>query len=212
MNALANVGNQVTEKIATQNHASYPQDAARYVVSEITGVRHGGGAGHGGTKGSNDRDESGEDDGLAAVLFVEISRAFEMASFEEERVFAFIKRSAGSAPNPVANLITHDGAEHRREKHFGERDVPCGGKDSRGYQEGVAGKKETNEKAGLDENNHANDERSPWTSLMNQSLNIVNGVEQVTDGFEQATWDPLRAGYGEDELELIAVKAPHPIR
>src|ERR1700738_516237 len=85
---------------------------------------------------------------------------------------------------------------------------PAAAKISSGYQQGITGKKETNEKAGFNENNYANDERSPGTSLMDQSLNIVNGVEQVTDGFEQAARILCERVKGDDELGLIAVKAP----
>jgi len=47
---------------------------------------------------------------------------------EEKRVFPFVQSGAGAAPNPVAQLITDDGAKHSGYEQPVERNYLLAGK------------------------------------------------------------------------------------
>jgi hypothetical protein len=85
--------------------------------------------------------------------------ALEMAAPEKEGIFAAVKGRAGGTANPVADLITRNGAYHYREQKPFERNVAMGGKDTCGDEKRVARKKKANKKACFNENDGA-DERS----------------------------------------------------
>ena len=81
---LADVGDGAAEEIAAENCGGDPGDAADDVEHHVTRIRHFRGAGDRWAEGADDGDEAGEDDGAAAVLFVELMSALKMAAAEEE--------------------------------------------------------------------------------------------------------------------------------
>ena len=111
MDALTDVGYERSEEVAAQGKTARPAAAPNDVISEVTGIAHAGRTSHGGTEGPHDGHESSEDHRLAAVAFVELMRAFEMAPLEEKRVFAPVQRLSCPPANPVANLVPNDGAD-----------------------------------------------------------------------------------------------------
>jgi len=72
VNALAYVGNGTAQSVAAENHGADPEDSTEDIKCEVAGIGHLGGAGNRRTKGSDDRNEASQDDGSAAVFFVEI--------------------------------------------------------------------------------------------------------------------------------------------
>ncbi len=151
MNPSADIGNQATEKITTQDHRSDPEDAAKNVEEQIAGIGHFRGAGDGRAERSNDRNEARQDDGPAAIFFVEVMGALKMASPEEERVFAPVQGRARRAANPIPNLVAHDGTKHDGQEEPFERNHAGSRENSRGHQKGITGKKKTYKKAGFNE-------------------------------------------------------------
>ena len=84
MDALADVGNGATEEVAAENRRADPGDAAHDVEHHVARIGHFGGAGHRRAEGANDRNEAREDDCAAAVFFVEVVGALQVATTEQE--------------------------------------------------------------------------------------------------------------------------------
>src|SRR5216684_228199 len=149
------------ERIAAQDHGAHPENAAEDIESEVTSVRHSGSAGYRRAERSNDGNEAGENHGAPAILFVKIMGALEMAFPKEERIFAAIQCRTGGPADPVADLVADDGAEHHGDKQPSQGDDAAGGKNARGDQQGISGKKKADEETGLNENDGANERGTP---------------------------------------------------
>ena len=167
MDALANVGDGATEQIAAQDHCSDPQDAAKNVVSQISGIGHGSCAGYRRAEGAHDGHKACQDHGFAAMLFVKIVGPLQMAAAEKERFLAGVQGGARGTANPVADLIADDGAEHYREEQPLQGNQACGGKYACSDQQGVTGQEKTDEEAGFDEDDDTDNQRSTGAGTTN---------------------------------------------
>jgi hypothetical protein len=156
VDVLGNIRNEMAQGKAPQDGCANPEDAANSIEQQITGVGHFGGAGNGRAERSNNGNKTREDDRPAAVLFVEIVGALEMAAAEKERIFAAVKGSACGAANPVPDLVTGNGAKHDRKQKPLEWNNACGGKDTCGDEKRVARKKKANKKTGFYKDDRAN--------------------------------------------------------
>jgi hypothetical protein len=83
--------------------------------------------------------------------------ALEMASPEEERIFAAIQGRARGPADPVANLVSDDSAEHHGDKQPSQGDDATGRKNACGNQKGISGKEKADEETGLNKNDGANE-------------------------------------------------------
>src|SRR5260370_3622158 len=110
MDASADIRNRAAQRVAAENHGADPKNPSKNVEGQVAGVRHLCRTGDGRAEGSNDGNEARENDGTAAIFFVEVVGALKMAAPEEERVFAAVESCTCRAANPVADLIAHDGA------------------------------------------------------------------------------------------------------
>jgi hypothetical protein len=160
MDVLANVGDEMAKRIATKNGGANPKDSAKAIEKQVTRVSHFSGSSDWRAKGSNDRDKARENHGPAAVFFVEVVGALEMAAAEKEGVFTAIESNASGTANPIADLVASDGAKHDRQQKPLEGNDAGVRKDAGGDQKRVAGKKKADEEAGFNKNDGA-DERSP---------------------------------------------------
>ena len=197
MDPLADVRNGTPEEVPAENHRANPNNAAESVVDQVTGIRHPRSAGNRWTKGANDGDEARENDRFSAISFIEVVGALEMALAEEERVLALVQRGARGAANPVANLVADNGAEHNRQENPFQRNDTRGGKDAGRDEQGIAGKEKANKEASFDEDNQANEKRSTGA---NYSFDIVDGMKQVADRFEQTSSSLRNTGMGTTAL------------
>jgi len=116
VNVLADVGDEMAKRVAADYGGSDPADAADNIEEEIARIGHSRGARDGRTERSDDGDEARENHGTAAIFFVELVGPLEMAAAKKERVFAAVKGSAGGTADPVAHLVTGDGAKHNWEQ------------------------------------------------------------------------------------------------
>src|SRR5260370_19657111 len=160
MDASADIRTGAAQRVAAENHGADPKNPSKNVEGQVAGVRHLCRTGDGRAEGSNDGNEARENDGTAAIFFVEVVGALKMAAPEEERVFAAVESCTCRAANPVAALIAHDGAKHHRPKEPSERNEASGRKNARGDKPRNSWKKEADKEAGFDKNNGA-DERGP---------------------------------------------------
>src|SRR5262245_23593128 len=122
MNVLADVGDGAAERVAAENHGTDPEDPTENVERHIAAIGHARCSCHRWTERSNDRNKACEDHGAAAVLLIEFVRALQMAAAEEERILALVKSSAGGAADPVANLVSDNGAKHDWQEEPAQRD------------------------------------------------------------------------------------------
>src|SRR5690242_13223001 len=140
----------MSKRIASKDQGSYPENASKNVERNVTPVRHFGRACNGWTKRSNDWNKTREDHGPPTVLLIKIMRALQMAAPKEKGVFAAVKRRACRPPDPVADLIARNRAQHHWEKQPFERDYAGGRKNARSYQQGITGQEETDKEPGFD--------------------------------------------------------------
>jgi len=176
VNALANVRDDGTKRIAAQDHASDPQDAAGHVKRKIAPVRHPGRARYWRAERANDGDKAREDDGFAAVFFVELVGAFQMAPVKEEGIFTPIKGLARFVANPVADLVPHDRAQRDERQQMRQLKMSRGREDSSGDQKGIAGKKKPHEEARLNEDDRADQQRP---APLDQALNVKQEMKKM---------------------------------
>lgn len=160
MDALADIGNGTTEEVSAENHSADPESATKNVIDEVARIRHLGSARDRRTKSADDGDEARQNHGAPSIFLIEFMSALEVAAAEEKRVFTAVERSSGTATDPVTELITNDGAEHDWDEDPFQGNNSGGGKDTRGDEQGVAGKKETDKKASFNEDDNANKRRA----------------------------------------------------
>src|SRR5437016_10821927 len=160
MDALTDVGDRAAQDVAAQNHGPDPEDPAENVESEVTGIGHFCGAGHRRAKRSNDGNEARENDGPAAIFFIEVMGALKVAAPEEEGVFAAVQSRTRRAANPVTDLVAHDGAKHDGQEKPLQREHAGSGKNSGGHQQRITGKKKSYKKTGFDEDDRTDEGRA----------------------------------------------------
>ena len=100
-----------------------------------------------------------------------------MTAPEEERILSSVQRLAGSASDPVANLVARDGAQRDQQQQPTEAKLSSCGENSRGNQKGITRQEKSDEKPCFSENDCANEERA---APANQALHIVERVEKVS--------------------------------
>lgn len=218
MDALADIWDGTSEKIAPENHGANPEDAAEDIVNEVTRIRHLRSACDWRTKGANDGHEAHQNNRFAAIGFIELVGALEMALVEEKRVFATIESGTCGATNPIADLVADDGAKHNWQQNPFQGNDARGRKNARGNQQGITREKKANKEAGFHENDQTDKQRSTGA---NYSFDIVDGVEQVADRFEQTGLRLTGTEMGTrlsskmlaaNQREHNVTKASHPIR
>ena len=163
MNVLADVGDEMAERITAKDCGSNPEGAANSIEEQIARIRHFCSAGDRWTKRSNDGDEAGENHGPATVFFVEVMGALEMAATEKERILAAVDGSPRGTANPVADLVAGDSAEHDGEEKPLEGDDASVGKDASGDQKRITWKKKPDKEAGFNKDDDANERSSAGT-------------------------------------------------
>jgi hypothetical protein len=197
MDTFIDIWHGAPQKIAAQDRTAHPYYASENVVNQIAAVGHVGGSGYERGKRAHDRNKSRQDNRLAAILLIKVMSALEMAAPEKQRIFTVIERLPSGAANQVPELVPDDRAKGNEKKQRRYRKMAGARKDACSYEKGIAGQEKAYEKAGLHKNDNANKQRS---SPRHYSLNIVNGVEEMTYGFEQAANSPGLA----DRRKLLA--------
>jgi hypothetical protein len=157
VNVLANVGDEMAKRVSSEDHGADPEDAPKKIEEQVARIRHFGCASDGRAECSNDGDEASKNYGATAVFFVEIVGALEVAAAEEQGIFAPVQGGASGTANPIADLVTGDGAKHDGEQKPLEGNNASVGEDAGGDQKRIAGKKKANEEAGFYEDDGANE-------------------------------------------------------
>src|SRR6266404_1803716 len=84
VDVFTDVGYRAAETVAAENHGAHPENSAENIERQIATVGHAGCASDRRAECSNDGNKTREDDGAAAVLFVEIVCALQMATPEKK--------------------------------------------------------------------------------------------------------------------------------
>lgn len=157
VNVPANVGDQMAKRVSTKDGRSNPADSSHNIEKQVARIHHFCGASDRRAERTNNRDEAGKNYGSAAISFIEVMGALEVAAAEKERVFSAIERGASRAANPVANLVPSNGAKHDRKQKPLEGNYASGREDARRDEKRITGKKKTDKEAGFDKNDGANE-------------------------------------------------------
>src|SRR2546429_9333466 len=107
VDAPGDIGHEMTEKIAAEDHRSHPEDAAEDVKRQVSAVWHPRRTRDRRTKRPNDGNKACQNHSPSPVLLIKIMRALEVAATEKERVLAAIERCPRRTSNPVTNLVPH---------------------------------------------------------------------------------------------------------
>src|ERR1700730_10253491 len=99
------------EEISTKKQAAERQNAAKNIIGQVAAVGHHGRAGDRRTERANDGHKPGHNHRLAAVFFIELVSALQMALAKHERILTPIKRLSRLPAYPIANLVPHDRAQ-----------------------------------------------------------------------------------------------------
>jgi len=169
------VGDGAPQKVACQGRAQNPNDAADDVVGDESAIVHAGGASDGGGEGADDGDKARQHNRFGAVLFVEGVGALKVGA---EALVTAHQRHARPIADGVVHLVADDGSEDGQRDQPTQVQVACRRHDARRHQKGVAGQKEADEQARLNEDN-GDDARQPTPP--NQRLHI----RQPTQPFAQ---------------------------
>src|SRR6266542_1720214 len=180
VHVLGDVGHGAAEGEATQAHGGDPADAAHHVVGEEAAILHGAHPGQYGGEGADDGHEAGDDDGLGAVLLVEVPGALHVLGIEEERFLADEDARTQSGPDGVAHAVPDDGGGH--EEHVDPPDIEMAGRreQPRGDEQRIAGEEAADEEARLREDDgDKEDIAAPLDERVERVVAGQDGYEEV---------------------------------
>lgn len=83
--------------------------------------------------------------------------ALEVPALEDEGIGTVINGLSGAASDPIADLVAGDGAKYCEGKQGPDVEQSGGSEDAGSDQERITGQEKSNEKAGLNENDDANE-------------------------------------------------------
>ena len=177
---MLNHGN-IAEIIAAPGKDDGPNNAAGDVVKNETPVSHASDAGHKGGKGADNRDEAGEENGLAAVLFVEFIGLIKIFPFKKKAFFLIKDAGAEKFSQGVINRITGNRGHGQNEQQQLDLQAAQGGKGTQGKKEGVARQDGCHNQARFTENYYKNNEVCPDTAKLNNHVQVLVEVNEDID-------------------------------
>ena len=138
----------LAEFVAEQGHAGYPTDAATHAEGKEAQVRHLGHARDERGEGADDGDESGVNDGLAAVLFIEALSSDHVVALEEAGIGTIEDSGTRAAAQQVTGAVANHGGGHQHQIHDHDVQIAGAGYDADREQQGVTRKEETDQQPG----------------------------------------------------------------
>src|SRR4051812_45059608 len=112
---LVNSRNVAAQEISDEQHTPDPTESTDNVVNRVTPVSHLPNSGHDRHECAYDRHESRNDDGLAAVSFIELVGASEMLLVEQQRIFTREQLRAGRLADRIADGVSKDRRDGQQE-------------------------------------------------------------------------------------------------
>src|SRR5258708_37622954 len=114
LDVLVDARNVASQEIPDEEHVPDPAHSADDVVLHVSAVLHLPNSSHDWHKGANDRHESSEDDGEAAVFLIERMSAIEMLLVEEEGILASEQPGPGGDTYGVPNRIAENRCDRQQ--------------------------------------------------------------------------------------------------
>ena len=96
---------QVAEEVTGQHEQPDPEQAAGEAEGQKAGIGHVSDAGHEWREGAQDRQEAGEQNGLAAVAVVEVAGTVEVLAIEQPRVGVAEHAWSEVVADPVIGVV-----------------------------------------------------------------------------------------------------------
>ncbi|MNC50500.1 hypothetical protein D3C75_997440 [compost metagenome] len=172
---------QVAEEVARIDERQHPQQAANQVERQEARVGHGSHAGHEGGKGTHYGQETGDDDGLAAMLGIEGVGLDQIVAAEDLRI-GIAKQLI---PEEVAYGVVHHVAEHGGDDQHPRQGMhiqhAAHGEGACGKQQGVAGQEGGHHQAGLTEDDEEQDGVNPDAIVLEQLFQVHVNVQNKVD-------------------------------
>jgi hypothetical protein len=202
MDAALYVGDFSAQRITPHDHAANPQESAEDVKNQISRIAHLRSPGDGRAEGPHNGNKARDDDGLWAVLFVELVRALQVLLLEKARILAAVQTLPRFAADEIAQLVACYGAQARWHEEPGKPDLARSRKHPRRHQKGISGEKKPHEEARLDENYRAYHQRP---ARLYQVLDVIDFVEPIVPGNAQEIGDHEYPS-GDDIRASLAIK------
>ena len=95
--------------------------------------------GHERGEGADDRDEAGDDDGLAAVLLEELVGVGQVLRLDQPEALGVEDRRPRKCPDPVVHRVAQDRGDDEQDEQPGRESEPCGGEGPGREEQRVAG-------------------------------------------------------------------------
>src|SRR5260370_39770279 len=140
-----------TELIAEQGHECYPTDAPAYAKGKEAQVRHPSDTGDKRREGADDGDESGVNDGLAAVFFIELLRPGHIFPLEKAGIGTIEDSRTRAATQQVTGAVTNYSGGHQHQIHDYDVQIAGAGHDAHREQAGITREEATDEQSGFRE-------------------------------------------------------------
>jgi len=179
----------VAEQVTREGESRSPDHRADEVVEGVLAGVHVADAGGDRHEGAEDRDEAGEDHADSAELGEEGIGALDVRTAEHPALLAFEDLRPEPVADQVAHLSSEKGREADREADPDDRDVDRrrsggGGKreESGDDEEGIAGEQESDEQAGLGEDDEAHSDERVGPEPLDEGLRIQPRDERRGQG------------------------------
>src|SRR6185436_13752331 len=126
-------------------HGADPKDSTEDVVAGKSRVRHLGNACNHGRKSPGKGNEAREENGLAAVLFIELFCVEQMLAAEPKRIFLGIESLSGLVTDAISQRISDDSHNTQQHHEISQIEEALRSNQSRSKQKRITRKKKSDE-------------------------------------------------------------------
>jgi hypothetical protein len=196
----------VAEEETREGEQKHPNDPTDEVVRDKVAIRHASDARHEGREGADDGHETGEEDGLAAVLLEEGVGFIEVFLLDPLDIIGAVTEVM---TDPIVNGIAEDGGQHEQTQQQPDVERAEGGEGACREQERVAWQEGCDHEARLHEDDEEQQAIRPRAVLGDDPGQIYIEVqEQVNQKFYSfhtllSNWD---AGGHYNQFSVISVR------
>ena len=175
----------LTEEIACERKAAYPNRTAEKAVPQKTAVGHVAHTGHKRGKGAYDGHKTRDHQGAATVFFIELLGLVDVAAFQKPVVagkYLFTEVPA----KEVVDMVAYDGrAKQQTDQYPNIQDARFGGDGACGKKQGVAGQERRDHQTRFAKNNQEKDEiRLPLVlghDVFQMNIEVAYEIQQLRE-------------------------------
>ncbi len=171
----------IAEQVTGYRQRDHPDHCARDVVERETAVRHLRDAGHKRRQRAHDRNEAGDDDGLAAMPLEKFVGDPQVFRVRPPILFALERLAPEPATHGEIDSIAGDGGDEHQHDHQRQAQTAGGCQRAGHEQEGVAGQEGHHHQAGLDEYDQKQEGVYPRAIILQEFQQMYVDVQNQTD-------------------------------